>query len=478
MHSAERRDARRPSSAGSRKGKNGKRRPAVVGATEEGGSGSSGGGGSKTPSSQGGSGKPRRRGGARKGSAAGSPAGGERGGRRHGAAVGGGSGAVAATAKAMLLALGGGAWSGVADMPEPVSTSNEKGAGGAAPSMAAKPGGSKSKKRKQKQEEEGEQGKEGSKGEGEESGKRNVLKKRLRAEGAGEGTVPAPAVPGGDVSRMSSKAQKRLKTLSHMSTKGEVLTPAKVSARPFDTDPTDHCETPFEAYRDIEPFLFRAAQALGKSKEELLIYDPYFCEGSMVAHLRKLGFPRVYNRNEDFYEAIRRGKTPRYDVLVTNPPFSADHMKRIVQFCVEQSKPFFLLMPNFVLKKTYYRELVEAAARKLAEPSFLAPNSGYKFWSPGRAKFCSRFVANTRGGVGDAVPFETIWYIGGHSPKDVAAMHKWWQKKYEGSAQLAAGEAQLPERVVPARVSGGEKRPNPRQRKALAKKRRAGGAPV
>lgn len=38
-------------------------------------------------------------------------------------------------------------------------------------------------------------------------------------------------------------------TLSHMSTKGEVLTPAKVSARPFDTDPTDHCETPFEAYR-------------------------------------------------------------------------------------------------------------------------------------------------------------------------------------------------------------------------------------
>lgn len=96
-------------------------------------------------------------------------------------------------------------------MPKPVSTSNEKGAAGAAPSMAAKPGGSKSKKRKQKQEEEGEQGKEGSKGEGEESGKRNVLKKRLRAEGAGEGTVPAPAVPGGDVSRMSSKAQKRLK---------------------------------------------------------------------------------------------------------------------------------------------------------------------------------------------------------------------------------------------------------------------------
>ena len=46
------------------------------------------------------------------------------------------------------------------------------------------------------------------------------------------------------------------------------------TARPFDVDPTDHCETPFEAYRDIEPFLFALALKLGKPKERLRIYDP------------------------------------------------------------------------------------------------------------------------------------------------------------------------------------------------------------
>ena len=56
--------------------------------------------------------------------------------------------------------------------------------------------------------------------------------------------------------------------------------------------------------RDLEAFLFRIAQSLNKSKAELRIYDPYYCEGSMVKHLGKLGFASVYNRNEDFYRVI------------------------------------------------------------------------------------------------------------------------------------------------------------------------------
>ena len=47
---------------------------------------------------------------------------------------------------------------------------------------------------------------------------------------------------------------------------------------------------------------------LGKTPEELVIYDPYFCQGSTVRRLASLGFPRVYNKNEDFYQVGKTGK--------------------------------------------------------------------------------------------------------------------------------------------------------------------------
>jgi len=49
----------------------------------------------------------------------------------------------------------------------------------------------------------------------------------------------------------SRKGIKRLKVQQHLLVKGETLTPASLSVRKFDTDSTDHCETPFEAYRFV-----------------------------------------------------------------------------------------------------------------------------------------------------------------------------------------------------------------------------------
>lgn len=46
-----------------------------------------------------------------------------------------------------------------------------------------------------------------------------------------------------------------------------------------------------------------------------MIYDPYYCQGSTVARLASLGFPRVYNRKEDFYEA-RLGRCRLYRQFV------------------------------------------------------------------------------------------------------------------------------------------------------------------
>lgn len=63
------------------------------------------------------------------------------------------------------------------------------------------------------------------------------------------------------------------------------------------------------------------------------------------------GFEDVYNKEEDFYEKIATGTVPDFDVLVTNPPYSSNHMERIVDFCAALDKPWLMLVPNFVYAK-------------------------------------------------------------------------------------------------------------------------------
>ena len=161
-------------------------------------------------------------------------------------------------------------------------------------------------------------------------------------------------------SKSSSKKAKREKLLAHLSVKSSGrVTPAKKASLNFTgVDEADHCETPFRAYRDVEPFLFALAKALKRTKATLRVYDPYYCEGSMVAHLNALGFESVYNENEDFYERVATKTTPEFDVLVTNPPYSGEHFKRILSFCRACGKPWLLLLPNFVCRKQYYLSLI------------------------------------------------------------------------------------------------------------------------
>ena len=44
------------------------------------------------------------------------------------------------------------------------------------------------------------------------------------------------------------------------------------------------------------------------------------------------------NKNEDFYELIDNDQVPDFDVLVTNPPYSADHVERLLRFCFLSDK--------------------------------------------------------------------------------------------------------------------------------------------
>ena len=149
-------------------------------------------------------------------------------------------------------------------------------------------------------------------------------------------------------------------------------------AHPFDVDPNDHCETSPAAYAHIAPLLRLLAAALGTTPERLAIYDPYFCAGSVTRHLAAQGFPRVHNRNEDAYATIASGRVPKHDVLVTNPPYSGNHVERLLRFARENAKPFLLLLPDYFGRRPNYRP----ALGEEIEPLFLCPRDRYQYWTP------------------------------------------------------------------------------------------------
>ncbi len=97
----------------------------------------------------------------------------------------------------------------------------------------------------------------------------------------------------------------------------------------------------------MSPFLVKLAQRLGKPKADLCIWDPYYCAGQVKVHLRKLGFKNVVNENKDFYALIEQQQLPPFDVLMTSPPYSRDHIERCLDFAVTCNKPFFILMPQY-----------------------------------------------------------------------------------------------------------------------------------
>jgi hypothetical protein len=121
------------------------------------------------------------------------------------------------------------------------------------------------------------------------------------------------------------------------------------------------------------------AERLGKPREDLLIYDPYYCAGGVANHLAEEGFTNVYNRNEDFYAVVSSGRVPpvamhsasallrakhrsnqhariQHDVVVTNPPYSVDHVERLLCFLASDKKPFLLLCDRRTAPHSTVRE--------------------------------------------------------------------------------------------------------------------------
>ena len=201
-----------------------------------------------------------------------------------------------------------------------------------------------------------------------------------------------------------------------------VETVASSSIFPFPTASEDHCETPFAAYEDLAPFLTYLAKLLGKDRKSLRIWDPYYCNGGVKRNFSHLGFISVHNEREDFYAMIRDEKVPEYDCIVTNPPYSTQHMDHIHQlfkFLCNQDRPWFVLQPNYVYVKEYWKDLT-ASVLKAPRPFFLTPSAPrkYKYKTPAGI----RDVQNAQ--QLKTSPFVSLWYCWTGS-RYTAKMYKW-----------------------------------------------------
>ena len=176
---------------------------------------------------------------------------------------------------------------------------------------------------------------------------------------------------------------------------------SRSSRSDFGTVKADDCETSFRAVQDIAPFVEAVADVIGKSRESVVVYDPYYCKGSVSAHWKKLGFKNFVNRDADFYAQARSKETPRHDVLVTNPPYSGDHIRRLLDFAtkpplnkqprsnhklhqagssgdeidgkeVPTFTPFAILIPTHVLAQNWVGDLLQR--RGLPPMAYVAPS--------------------------------------------------------------------------------------------------------
>ena len=168
---------------------------------------------------------------------------------------------------------------------------------------------------------------------------------------------------------------------------------------PYKADPLDHAETPGVAYEHIVQLLDFVCMKLGKSRDSLIIYDPYYCKGAVIENLCKLGFTQVINKKQDFYT----NPETEFDVVVTNPPYSGDHPEKLIDFCSKYGKPWFLLVPNWVYLKPYWQTTCQKMRQRYGSaPFFVAPKKRYIYHTPKGLRADSD--------DGKTSPFITFWF--------------------------------------------------------------------
>jgi hypothetical protein len=166
----------------------------------------------------------------------------------------------------------------------------------------------------------------------------------------------------------------------------------------FQVNSLDHCESPRIAYEHIQPVLNELAKYA--NTKDVQIWDPFYCDGTVKSHLESFGFQNVHHKNEDFYAVVKSNKLPPHDVFLTNPPYSDDHIERLLKFLSTKEQPFCLLMPNWVARKKDYSNLMPKGL------FYLSPIEPYCYVMPEWNERPEHVEQD-----GKTTPYLSSWYI-------------------------------------------------------------------
>mmetsp|Transcript_3700 Transcript_3700/g.7764 ORF Transcript_3700/g.7764 Transcript_3700/m.7764 type:complete len:493 (+) Transcript_3700:107-1585(+) len=225
---------------------------------------------------------------------------------------------------------------------------------------------------------------------------------------------------------------------------------------PYTTNENDHCETPLQSYKDILSILNGLCKILGRDTQSMKIYDPYFCDGSVVTHLSSLGFSSVYNKKVDCYAVWESKSEPEFDVFLTNPPYSEDHIEKLMKFVTSSSfgnKPWLLLMPQWVLKKDYYVNATTKNCTNPCNPFYIVPKSRYVYLPP--PNFREKKESDTHK---KSSPFVSMWFCwGGNEKRNKEMINAFKKSGVGGECDLARSKSALRDL---RRIGGGKGKKN------------------
>lgn len=165
--------------------------------------------------------------------------------------------------------------------------------------------------------------------------------------------------------RAGESDRKRQRSPDGSATKATTAAAARPPAarlhHPFKANFNDHFETSREALQDIYVVVEELRSLTRPSTpDSFTIYDPYFCVGGVVQHWASLGVSNVLHANRDFYADIENGTVPGpFDMIVTNPPFSEDHILRMLRFLTSQTQPWAFVAPDYIATKPWYVQFLQ-----------------------------------------------------------------------------------------------------------------------
>ena len=170
----------------------------------------------------------------------------------------------------------------------------------------------------------------------------------------------------------------------------------------------DDRETPLRALEDIFPIITSIIEYKQCSLNEFLIYDPYYCNGNIKRRLESLGLNRnnIYNDPIDCYYAQKYNLIKSFDLLLSNPPYSSDHIRRCIQYSIKSEKPWLLLLPSNVIHRSWFNQEI-----KDYNVLYIAPYEKYVF-EVNNSSNSDENEENDRNTNLKHIPMVTMWFLG------------------------------------------------------------------